>query len=208
MVQTIEEDNTPVTKAEERAAEGRVAASLFSPAAALQNKHYMQQGRDSYSSSDEELLIPAARPEQPSSTEIARGHAAIASSFDNNLLQQQSHKAGLDELQVVEQSMSNPPLVKDLADVSHRLMMLEKAVKAHFMPVPRSDSSILSAFSTSINVLGNGPLQSGTASVSGAFGSPMAAKSLERGRLRDAVSQLKAEGEFSCRALGVLHVLG
>eukprot|EP00775_Hariotina_reticulata_P009144 gene9144-9312_t len=185
MYQASETGITLETKAEEPAGEDHVAAAGVS---GLPSKNHMQQGRSSSSSSDEDMLIPAARPERLSSAGAAMGHT---NHFDNSLrqLQQQSQKASLDELHAVEQSHTcNLTPARDLGDVSHRLMVLEKAVKAHFMPAPRSDSSILSAFSPS-----NAPQQCGTASISGAFGSPMAAKTSERGRLRDAVSELKAE---------------
>lgn len=94
-------------------------------------------------------------------------------------IKQGQRAEGLEAFKDLEQSLEP---ARDLADVSHRLKKLEKAVKSHLLGSRvAGDASILSSSS--------GGQQTGSAT----FGSPMPQRLSERAQLRSTLSAIKAD---------------
>jgi len=102
--------------------------------------------------------------------------------------------AGLQAAKAAKHIKSSQEPVRSLSDVSHRLKKLEKAVSAHMLQAPRSDTSILSAFSS-----GNQPgfanqQQQSVLLASGGLVSPSIPRSTDRSHFKETLSEIKAEG--------------
>lgn len=149
-------------------------------------------------SSTDSSSLPAARPQPaPQPTAAAAAAATVpARQPSSHQLQEQACSG----LRALEHSLTSEGPARDLADVSHRLKKLEKAVKAHLLAGPRvpGDVSILAsaAGGSSILSLAGAQQQGGCSPLSGpAAGSPSpaGARLSERSRLRETLSGIKSD---------------